>query len=268
MACVRISWTFERALGLFEEGFNNFGSWFLERPVFALLRGLPAVVVAVVIIVTVIAGRELPQTDLIQRYRQLSYKGIEQKDWDAARLWQQKVIWLNPEAAEHQFGLAMVAENHGDHERALEMMHALAPQSEDGYPDAHFWIADDLIEQDLPLTEELRDTLEHHLSVACQSQLVGTEAHALLGQLLLSKPDLPGATYHFEQAREDKPEVNLTLSALYRELGNVPASLNAVRLAARHFEGETQRNPDDWEPRHRWVQAEVFAERYERDSGA
>ncbi len=106
--------------------------------------------------------------------------------------------------------------------------------------------------------------LEHHLSVACASSLMGTEAHALLGQLLLQKQDLVGATYHFEQARAARPEVNLTLSALYREQGDIPASLSAARLAVRHFEGETRRQPEDWEVRHRWVQAEVFAERYQR----
>ena len=72
-------------------------------------------------------------------------------------------------------------------DRARRIMRRLAPDDSKGYPEAHLWLVQDLVAKNLPLTPELRETMEHHLTLALNSERAAPEAHALLGQLLVER---------------------------------------------------------------------------------
>jgi len=60
-------------------------------------------------------------------------------------------------------------------------MQRLAPSAGTGFARAHFWVARDLVEQDLGLNEQVQRQLEYHLQQSSADETLAPEAYASIG---------------------------------------------------------------------------------------
>lgn len=232
--------------------------WIVSRPFPLLLWGLPAVAVLLAVGILVLTACRVSSSDLIVRYRESAREAIDRGDMKAAALWLEKTTQLNSNDPMHKFGLAVTIDQDGHRDRARQIMRRIAPAATEGYPDAHFWLAQDLIQQAIPISSETAKTIEHHLRQSLRSEQFKCEAHALLGHLLLDRRDLRQAVSHFQVAVKEIPEHHLLLAELYDRLGQPERTARSARLAAEHYSQLVEAEPDVWEHRLRWSRAELL----------
>jgi len=228
------------------------------------LWGLPAVVVLVAVGGLLLTAGRVSSSDLSVRYRESAKKAIDRGDMNAAALWLEKTTQLNPTDPMHKFALAIVIDQDGHRDRARQIMRRVAPAAAEGYPEAHFWLAQDVIQQALPGTPESAKILEHHLRQSLRSQRFKYEVHAMLGHLSLDRQDWEQATSHFQVAAKEIPEHHLVLAELYDRLGKPERTARSARLAAKHYSQLVEAEPDVWEHRLRWSQAELLGQDYSK----
>jgi len=167
---------------------------------------------------------------------------------------------LDPDDPAIRFDLALAEELDGRQYQARLHMQKLAPDDRAGFPDAHFWLARDLMARNVPRTPELMDTLEHHLTHAVDSKHVAPQARAMLGQLMMEKNDTDGAIRHLEEAVKTNPELGIRLGILHARSGKPSVAKIAHQRAREHCCGLVREDPKDVESRLRWVHCEILLE--------
>jgi len=232
--------------------------WLTSRPFVSLAWGVPAVVAAVAVGILAANGQRSSLSNFATRYRIAAAEAAARGDTKATSLWLEKITLLDPNDPALQFGLAMAAEKDGRLDRVRQIMDKIAPEDRAGYPDAHFWVVQHLMEQDPPLTPELRDSMVHHLTHAVGSERFAPQAHALLGQLLLQNKDVDAAIPHLEEAVKARPELGVGLGLLYDRQGKSSPAKTAYRRSLEHFKQLVQEDPKDTESRLRWVHCEIL----------
>lgn len=238
--------------------------WIVSRPFSLLLWGLPAVVVLLAVGILVLTAGRVSSSDLIVRYRESAREAIDLGDMKAATLWLEKTTQLNPNDPMHKFGLAVTIDQDGHRDRARQIMRRIAPDAAEGYPDAHFWLAQDLIQRAIPISSETAKTIEHHLRQSLRSEQFKCEAHALLGHLLLDRREWRQALSHFQVAAQEIPEHHFLLAELYDRLGQPERMARSARLAAEHYSQLAEAEPDVCEHRLRWSRAELLRRDYSK----
>lgn len=230
-------------------------NWFLSRNLRLLVRGLPALAVAIGLGFVAEVASSVPRPDLVARYQRSAATAEENGNRKAARLWLEKTVLLEPDAPQHQYELALADKRQGRLDEAREALRRIAPRDGRGYPDAHFWLARDLLAGQPALTAEQTDTLEHHLTEALRSSQAAVEAHVLLGELYLLQKSFGQALTHFAAAAERRPELSLTVAQLHLLLGQPAQANSQLAKAARHFRQRAEQQPEDIEARVSWADA-------------
>jgi len=234
--------------------------WLTSKRLKPLLWGLPAVIAAVGVGVLALASQRTVDSDLATRYRNAAAAAAGREDTEAAKLWLEKASLLDPNDPAIRYGLALAEEQDGRQYQARLHMEKLAPDDRAGFPDAHFWLARDLMARKLPRTAELMDTLEHHLTHAADSKHAASQAHAMLGQLMMAKNDTDGAIRHLEEAVKTNPELGIGLGILYARSEKPSVAKITHQRAREHFKGLVQADPKDVESRLRWAHCEILLE--------
>lgn len=233
-------------------------NWFLSRNVGLLLRGLPALAVAVGLGFAAEVASSVPTPELVARYQRSAATAEEKGNLGAARLWLEKAVLLEPDAPQHQYELALADKRQGRLDQAREALRRIAPRDGRGYPDAHFWLARDLLAGQPALTAEQADTLEHHLTEALRSRQAASEARALLGELYLLQKKFGPALAHYAAAAEQRPELRLTVGQLHLLLGQTAQANSQLAKAARYLRQRSEQQPEDLEALLSWAQAELL----------
>ena len=241
--------------------------WFQSRPLLAFFRSIPFVLAVLAVVFLLLQAGRVSRSDLVLRYQVSALKAAAAGNTNAAALWLEKAALLNPNEPKSLYGQALLADEDGRRDQARSIMRRIAPPQGEGYPQAHFWLAQDLISQSLPLTPGLSQTIEHHLRQSLRSEPLEAESHALLGRLMAIRGDRPQAISHFEMAAREKPECHLTLAVLYKEQQEPDKAARSARLAAEYFGKLAEAEPETWGHRLRWAQAELLRENYAQAVG-
>jgi tetratricopeptide (TPR) repeat protein len=232
--------------------------WFLSRRWAALLWGLPAVVVAVALMIVAERARSVTRAELVVHYQSSAVKAEQNGNEPAAALWLKKTVMLEPEAPQHQFRLAVESARRGRLDQAREVLRRIAPPDEQGYPEAHFWIARDMVASQRALTPKFATTLEHHLTAAMRSEQVAGQAHANLGELFLQQRKIDEAIEQFEAAAEQLPEVRMRLGQLYTMQGEAAKAKSQLQRAVRHFRERAEESREDIRAQLTWAECEML----------
>lgn len=223
--------------------------WLTSRPLAPLAWGAPIVIALAAIGLAAATGARLSTSDLVVKYREAAARAAARGDTKAVELWLEKAVALNPNDKMFRFNLALTAASDGRRDRARQIMHRLAPNDRKGYPDAHFWIAKDMVAGNLPLTPKLGKTLEFHLTHALDSERAAPEAHAMLGQLFLAQKDVDNAIGHFAEAAKTTPQLRITLGQLYAVQRRPSRAETEFETALEHFRGLAEEDPENVEAR-------------------
>jgi tetratricopeptide (TPR) repeat protein len=241
--------------------------WLQSRPLPALLHSIPFVLAVLAVAFLLLQAGRVSRSDLALRYRDSALKAAADGNTKASALWLEKAALLDPSDPKYLYSQALLADEGGRRDQARSIMQRIASADGAGYPPAHFWLAQDLIGQSLPLTPELSKVLEHHLKQALQSQPLEAESHALLGRLMVIRGDRLQAISHLEMAVREKPECHLALAVLYQEQQEPEQAARSARRAADYFAKLVAAEPAAWKHRLPWAQAELLGDHYAKAIG-
>lgn len=167
--------------------------WFLTRQWELAPGGLPACLVAAVVLFVVLGQRSKPAVAVAEPYRQEFHAAIAAKDYDRAELFLRKLNDLQVADNSSRFQFAILAGSTGRFVEAFEQISALAPADRIGYPPAHLWMAERELRRQAAWTAEQRGSFIHHLTAAKTDSTLKPRAAELLGFLHLSGGDFPAA---------------------------------------------------------------------------
>ena len=207
-------------------------------------------------------GRVSPR-DWARMYGAAGTAALRAGDLDAADVCFRRMVVLDETSSSAWYGLALTAERQEDLPRARELLRRIAPESEAGYPEAHYWLAQDLIRQKVPATpRELRE-LEHNLRQALRSPACQLESRVILAQIYAAGGQPQRAIEELVQVVAARPEFRLELARLYAVIGRGPEAVRAATRAGEFFQARVQAEPDQPQHRLRWASSLVLQARYQ-----
>jgi tetratricopeptide (TPR) repeat protein len=243
--------------------FRFIADWWSTRYWRSLVWSVPALLVGLVIGFGGWTYGRSSQTDWARIYGAAGAAALRAGALDAADVYFRRMAVLDEASPSAWYGLAMIAERQDDRPRARELLRRIAPGDAAGYPDAHYWLAQDLIGQKVPATPQAVRELEHHLRQALRVAAHQGESRVILAQLYAASGRPENAIEELEQVVAARPESQLELARLYALVGHRPEAVRAASQASEFFQARVQQEPD--QPQHRlcWASSLVLQARYQ-----
>lgn len=121
-------------------------AWFVTRSWRQAAGGLPAVLMILPFAVVGASTVWYGSAEIEARYSQAVQEALLQQDYDRARLYEKKLAQLGFDTNLSEYRTALTLADLGKGEEAFKRMQRLAPENQPGYPQAHYWIARELLE--------------------------------------------------------------------------------------------------------------------------
>ena len=198
------------------------------------------------------------QSEIVREYLQRAQRALQSEQWDAANLYFQRCLWIDPGQDKARFGLALIAQQQSDEPRAWALMSEIAPLDTGGDPRAHIWLARKLLAQESPHSARSLQAAETHLVYAIKALPDRSDAREMLVGLYLQQRRLDEAVEQLKRIARSKPETYFLLNRLCRDGGKQSLAKNAAEDAADVFRGQIERNPRDTEARIKLASAHVL----------
>lgn len=221
----------------------RFDQWAATRQWPLLLQGLPAIVVAAVMVGIVTVQWSGGPTRHRPRYQVAVREAMLSEDYEAADVYLRKLARLDSNDNEIQYGLGVVEFEKDNVERARQIMQELAPEDGDGYPQAHLWLAMQMVEGGRQLSGDEAQVLEHHLKASLKGGADSAQAHGLLGQIHFQRREFKEAATNLERAVTVNPGLNLQLGLAYLQLEKKQMADRAFHHAAQYFQKMLETDP-------------------------
>ena len=236
--------------------------WLLTRPVMLLLPALPAIVAAAVPLGFFIASQQTSQSQLIVAYNGEVLEAFEEEDYETADLYLRKMTYLDDSNPSVLYALATAAERREELPRARDLMRRVAPEDSQGYADAHYWLACDLIRDAGQLAPEQVASLQHHLEQTIRQQPEHQEALPRLAALHRARGNFKEAISLFLKTARRQPQHLLAVAQLHAFQGDVHKARSAAEAAASRFERLTKSEPGILQHRLTWAESQRFLESF------
>jgi len=235
--------------------------WWFSRSFLGLLRGLPAVLVVLVLVGFLLTAGATTRQELARHYEDAARDALDEDDDDAAKVLYDKLVRLDSTEPKYRFALALLAARQDDVERARRLMAQLAPLDETGYGPAHFWLANDRLKEKEKTSDDLRFT-QTHLLRAVDAEPNNIRAHALLSQMYAGKNDPQRAADHLEQVVDRQPMTRMGLALLYAQLGRSEEATEQARHYADYCTHQLENDPGNDNLRLNLARAEALLGNY------
>jgi len=227
------------------------------------LFGIPAVLVGGSLIALVVAVAVTPAATLGGRYRVEAQKATKDGDTKKALMLYSRLRLLESGNPETTYELAMLHDKTGRRDLARSLMMQIAPTDQLGYPQAHAWLASQLVHsRSSPQEVEIART---HLLRLLQIAPDHPQANALMAQLDVRSGRYAEAEQRLRTAVVGNPSARLILAKLLARVFNrkndAKVEANEVRL---HFEAELRRKPEDHASRESLAETYMLLGEYER----
>jgi tetratricopeptide (TPR) repeat protein len=229
-------------------------AWSLTRPRLYLLRSWPAVTCLGIVVMIVISAMLVPKNRLVPRYKKAAQAALRNNETGPAETMLRKVLAIDPEDHESRYGLALIAFEKSDRERAFELMRKLALETQ--YGPAHFWLASQLgeLSKRRSLNQRERTLLGFHLRQASIHDPHNQEANFLMGHYSYKSGQYGDAVRFFGRAVVDYPESRLMWHDALRALSKIDDAEKVILDAEKFFRVQASRRPTDVKNRLLWAQ--------------
>ncbi len=236
-------------IGWIYEAIPFVGLWFVSRPFWMLLRGLPALAVFIAIPALALWGHTTANREAMKHsYLRAAIAASQAEDYDAAALWNRKLLTFNPSDRDARFRLALAVEAGGNVERGREILKKLTPPDGTGYVPAHFYLASRAMQDAKQATPEDMRSAVWHLTKVLEQEPDNMQARDMMVRLQIHRRELEDAAFHLSKMVSKHPELHLMLAGLYQQLGMKDAVAAQSRQARVHFERLREENPDEVQP--------------------
>jgi tetratricopeptide (TPR) repeat protein len=231
-------------------------TWVFTRRLGLLAQGMPALLLAVGFVVLWSGQGDGPDRDLISRYDLAVERALASDDLVSAKVYVRKLVLLDEPGPRTRYALARLAEHEGDLPRASRLMSDLAPYPGSGYPAAHFWVAQRLLDRQAPDSSRppaVNQEVIHHLEQSLQSPDNRPQAHPWLAELYLALGDAEQAAKYLEEAAPQRPELYLQLAEVQLRRRDNVRFQRAAKQALDHFQTRVAADPKDVAARIAWA---------------
>lgn len=241
-------------LGRFEDLSGFFHAWNWTRPRLYLLRSAPALACIVVLAALALSALMVPQSRLVPRYKHAANTALRKNDTELAETMYRKVLAIAPADHESQYGLALIAFEKDDQNRAFRLMRKLALETQFG--PAHFWLASNMVDKSkqAPLTRPEQTLLGFHLRQASIHDAQNQDASFLMAHYSYDSGVYAEAIRHFQRSFTKHPEARLLLHDAYQKQGMLEQATETIQHAEEFYQQQAARRPTDVKNRLLWAQ--------------
>jgi tetratricopeptide (TPR) repeat protein len=248
--------------------------WWSSRGFRFFLRGVPALLAFCAAGYLLLIGEVRGRTQRAQDYFTAGRTALDSQSYEAARLYYEKGLQIEPNNHEAMFNLAIASQQTGEEFRIAAIMDRLAPVDRAVHPQAHLWKAIQHFQRrGLSRADEL--AAEVHLRHVLQVRPNDVAANSLLGELYFGQggfsdpPDmalLERAIEHLERVAgnpRNDPARSLLLARAYLRHGDTSKAERLGRQVLDVYEALSLQNPSDVDALYNWADAAMFLEQYE-----
>lgn len=232
-----LTWPF-RQVGQF------FSEWTMTRNWRWLLDSVPALVVALGIVVGIVRAQWASDESLAVSYTTRARKAYNENDFHRAEMLYRKAVRFRPNDQALVFDRALLLEKLDNPFEAFRLMESIAALDAGArsLPKAHLWLARSAL-NNKALARRVRNRVlfaDQHLSAILRQHPDHVEAHRLLAGLAVSLGNGTKAIKHLRPIVEKYPETRIALARLLDASGN---DEDARHEATRCFEFYKQTLP-------------------------
>ncbi len=239
------------------------GQWFATRRWRSVILGSPALILGVAFVLTVWGGQNVPDDEIVSKYRYAAILAYRSDQKRAADLWLRKVSHHEKLKSETQFNLAITAGQQGDTVRANQIMVSLAPDDSTGYEPAHLWRGKQMMSVYHPSNQPLADLIRHHLSIGLEAEPNDIVAREQIGKLEMSQGNIPAAIEHYRQLVLANAKFSHMLAKLQILNGDQDSARMAGEIGIKQYETELEGAPGNADARIQLAHLHGFFERYD-----
>lgn len=207
-----------------------------------LLQGFPALIgFAVVASSMLLAGHARNQW--VIEYEKIGQTALREGNAERARIAYERLCQSYPDRSSYLFGLALALKQSNQPERTAILIAKLAPSDRQGFPPAHLYLANQLLQKQSVDRNDI-SLAETHLLRVIQGEPKNASANAILGQLYYRTGRLSLAEQHLRTAEQGQPEVLLLLVRLYHQQKRKLNLESAGNRAIDYFQEQLKKDPD------------------------
>lgn len=253
--------------------------WIVSRPYMTLAPAIPAAIVAMILLASILMILRRDQTAIQTKYLDKLRTSIAAGDTEVAAVAAQRLLAIDPDNMEHQYQLAMLEDELGQTEAARTAILRLALEKQ--YGPAALWMLKFLVyedvKSDLSSDPNANERLIQRLSWSQEEQDVCHQCatvamtrlpsqRALLAKKMyagfLAANGLTGDAFRlYEAIAQFDPEVNLVAAQLAAGAEDYLTAQRFAKAAIRHLEPQVIAAPSSVELRLKYCQALVLDER-------
>ncbi|MDA7910395.1 hypothetical protein N9B44_01865, partial [bacterium] len=189
------------------------------------------------------------------RYARGAQIATEQKDFELAKTYYQRILGDNNITPRQQYDWAMILAQTGEDEQAYALIEKIAPSDAMGFGPAHKLVAISIARQiDAAKDKALLSKLRHHLVA---SRDLSPEIEQVWAAYYIATEQRDKAIASLDRAAEKRPAFYITISNLYKQGGQNAESANALKKAEIAFRKTFKK--DELEHQNRIAFANVLA---------
>ncbi|MFM7055933.1 MAG: tetratricopeptide repeat protein [Planctomycetota bacterium] len=206
-----------RPVNLLQFMFGMLESWVLTRAYGRMLAGIPFLLVAGLGVGCYVWVRHSSIEPVLQKYHVRFDKAVKEKNQELEETCLRALCSLRPSVPEYRMRLGLYFFERGDKEQALYEIARLAPENTIGHPVARLWLVQQATGPE-PLVKMTREEVENQLKKVLDADPRQVDAHQMLAALYLGRQELRQAELHLEEAAKVRPQFNLQLAQLKRQM--------------------------------------------------
>ena len=189
------------------------------------------------------------------RYARGAQIATEQKDFELAKTYYQRILGDNNITPRQQYDWAMILAQTGEDEQAYALIEKIAPSDAMGFGPAHKLVAISIARQiEIAKDKALLSKLRHHLVA---SRDLSPEIEQVWAAYYIATEQRDKAIASLDRAAEKRPAFYITISNLYKQGGQNAESANALKKAEIAFRKTFKK--DELEHQNRIAFANVLA---------
>ncbi|MEY3457160.1 MAG: hypothetical protein RL215_317 [Planctomycetota bacterium] len=197
--------------------FGLIESWVMSRSYARMLGGIPFLAMAGIGIGCYWWVRHSSIDPILQKYHQRFDQAVRDKNTEVEETCLRALCDLRPSVPEYRMRLGLYFYDRGEKEKAVYEIARLAPETAIGHPVARLWLVQQALGRE-PLVRMTREEVENQLKKVLDADPANVDAHQLLAGLYLDRREMRLAELHLEEASKTRPELNLQLAQLKKQM--------------------------------------------------
>lgn len=217
-------------------------AWAGTRQLKQLLWALPTLLVLLPILLAMTWTKVWGTEGVATRYKAAVAAAMDKQEYELVRLYERKLAQLGVNTQLTDFNTAVALERGDKFGEALERMKLLAPENAPGYPQAHFWIIQQLLSHKLEVSEEENHRLLGiHLKHLRTLGVRGPEIQPLEAFWLAQEGKLQEAINLIKPLVVHSPEAAIMSMEFNLQLQNFAEAAEAARAIRVHFSDKARK---------------------------